>query len=152
MIHGEWVDSLRNVLASNESVNGSLQSATVVAGGTGYDNADILTVTGGTGTAATLNIVTDGSGVIISAGVQSAGEYSVDPTNPVSHTGGSGSSATFNLNIKGELSYAYGGQPTVDIIVFHLDYKEVRFSNYSLPASDSGLFVSQTIDRVYSNP
>ena len=145
-------DNFREVYAGNESVNGFLQSATVVTGGTGYDNADILTVTGGTGTAATLNITTDGSGVIVSAGVQSNGEYSVDPTNPVSHTGGSGSSATFNLNIKGEFEYTYGGTPTADIIIFHIDYKDLRFSNFSLPSSNSGLFVSQIVDRVYYNP
>ena len=145
-------NNFRDVYAGNESVNGFVQSATVSTGGSGYDNADILTVSGGTGTAATLNITTDGSGVIVSAGITSNGEYSVDPTNPVSHTGGSGTSAEFNLDIKGEFEYTYGGSPTADIIVFHLDYKDVRFSNYTLPSSDSGLFISQTIDRVYFNP
>jgi len=145
-------NNFRDVYAGNESVNGFVQSATVSTGGSGYDNADILTVTGGTGTAATLNITTDGSGVIVSAGITSNGEYSVDPTNPVSHTGGSGTGAEFNLDIKGEFEYTYGGSPTADIIVFHLDYKDVRFSNYTLPSSDSGLFISQTIDRVYFNP
>ena len=145
-------DNRRLILAGNEAVNGALQSATVVAGGTGYDNADILTVTGGTGTAATLNITTDGSGVVISAGVQTAGEYSSDPTSPAAHTGGSGSAATFNLNIRGEFEYTYGGSPIADVIIFHRNYKEVRFGRYTLPSSDSGLFISQIVDRVYTNP
>jgi len=146
------VDVANNLtVTKNESVNGTVQSVTVAAGGTGYDNADILTVSGGTGTAATLNITTDGSGVIVSAGVETAGEYSIDPTNPVSHTGGSGSSGTFNLNIKGSFEYAYGGTPIYDIVIFHLNYKESRFVNFPFPSANSGLLVSQVVDRVYLN-
>ena len=144
--------TLNQTIASTENVNGAVISASVVAGGSGYSNSDTLTITGGTGTSATLNIVTNGTGNVISASVATAGNYTVDPPNPASHTGGSGTGATFSLDIRGSFEYTYGGSPVYDIVVFHLDYKDVRFSNFSFPASDSSLFISQTIDRVYNNP
>jgi hypothetical protein len=39
------------------------------------------------------------SGVINSIAVLTGGEYTIDPTNPVSVTGGSGTGATFNLTM-----------------------------------------------------
>lgn len=149
----EFVDTSLNVIvAGNESTNGFIQSATVVNGGTGYSNSDTLTVSGGTGTAGTLSIVTDGSGTITAVSVASNGQYSADPINPVSTTGGSGAGASFNLVISGEFSYAYGGTPTYDIVVFHIDYKDLRFVDYTLPSTNSTLLVSQIPDRVYLNP
>jgi hypothetical protein len=69
---------------------------TVVSGGTGYTAGDVLTVVGGTGTAATITVSTVSGGVITAAAYATGGTYSVLPTLPVSVTGGTGSNATFN--------------------------------------------------------
>ena len=76
------------------------QTVTVQAAGTGYVVGNTLTVVGGTSsTAAQLRVDSiDGSGgVTATSFVNTAGAYSVLPTNPVSVTGGAGSSATFNI-------------------------------------------------------
>jgi hypothetical protein len=70
-------------------------SPTIVSGGTGYTVNDVLTVVGGTGTAATITVTTVSGGVITGANYATGGTYSVLPTLPVSVTGGTGSSATF---------------------------------------------------------
>lgn len=72
--------------------------AAVVNGGTSYTDGDILTVVGGTGTAATLK-VTAAAGVISTAVVQTGGLYTVFPTvAPATVTGGTGNDdATFTL-------------------------------------------------------
>lgn len=144
--------TLNQTIASVENVNGAVIGVTVTTGGTGYNVSDVLTVSGGTGTAATLTVTAVDSGAVTAVDITTAGNYTVDPPSPASVTGGSGSSATFTLNIRGSFDYSYGGSPTYDIVVFHLDYKDVRFSNFSFPASDSSLFISQTIDRVFNNP
>jgi hypothetical protein len=72
-------------------------SPTVTFGGTGYTVNDVLTLVGGTGTAATLTVTSVSSGVITAVTSASAGAYTVLPTSPVSVTGGTGSSATFTL-------------------------------------------------------
>jgi hypothetical protein len=72
---------------------------TVVSGGTGYTNGDVLTLSGGTFTvAATLTVTGVSGGVITSVSVAGAarGSYTVAPSNPISVTGGTGSGATFN--------------------------------------------------------
>jgi hypothetical protein len=147
------VDTTNNVIVAGvENVNGAVISVSIADGGTGYNNTDTLTVSGGTGTAATLNITTDGSGVIIDTSILTAGNYTVDPPNPVSTTGGSGTGAAFNLDIRGSFAYAYGGAPVYDIVVFHLDYKDIRFVDFAFPSSNSSLLISQIVDRVYANP
>lgn len=75
----------------------------VVAGGTGYTVNDILTVSGGTGTAATIIVNAAPSGVISNATIFSGGAYSILPGNPVSVTGGTGGDdATFTLAALGQ--------------------------------------------------
>jgi hypothetical protein len=76
----------------------STGGATIVSGGTGYSVNDVLTVSGGTGTAVQLTVATVSSGVITSVTITNFGSYSIAPTNPVSVTGGTGSGATFNLS------------------------------------------------------
>jgi len=76
----------------------STGGATIASGGTGYTVSDVLTVSGGTGTAVQLTVATVSSGVITSVTITNFGSYSTAPTNPVSVTGGTGSSATFNLS------------------------------------------------------
>jgi hypothetical protein len=74
-------------------------AVTIQSGGTGYTVGNVLTLVGGTNSAAaTLTVSTVSAGVITAVTVTSGGTaYSVLPTNPVSVTGGSGSGATFNV-------------------------------------------------------
>ena len=74
----------------------------IVSGGTGYTAGDILTVVGGTFTAAaTLKVITVSSGVITDLKVETMGAYSVPPTGTLTLTGGTGSSATCTLTFVG---------------------------------------------------
>lgn len=69
-------------------------------GGTGYTAGDVLSVSGGTGTAAQITVDTvDGSGVILTAHLSAIGDYTTTPSliNPV--TGGTGSGAEFVLTL-----------------------------------------------------
>lgn len=77
----------------------------VVAGGTGYSVNDIITVLGGTGTAATLRVTAETGGVIDPGGVsiETPGEYTVAPSNPVSVTGPGNDDATFDLFTHGRV-------------------------------------------------
>lgn len=68
----------------------------IVGGGTGYTAADILTVSGGTGTVTSqFRVITVSGGVITAAQMERAGSYSVPPTGTLSVTGGTGNGATF---------------------------------------------------------
>jgi hypothetical protein len=76
------------------------QTVTVQAAGTGYVVGNTLTVVGGTfSVAAQLRVdaIDGGGGVTAASFVNTAGAYSVLPTNPASVTGGAGSGATFNI-------------------------------------------------------
>lgn len=78
-------------------------NAVIADGGTGYTVNDVLTVQGGTGTAATITVNAAPSGIISSATVLSGGAYSVLPGNPVLVTGGTGGDdATFTLTSQGQ--------------------------------------------------
>lgn len=76
-------------------------SASVDTAGTGYVVGDVLTVAGGTGRAATLEVTAiGGSGDITTVRPQIPGEYSVDPTlSANSVTGGTGSGAAIDLTM-----------------------------------------------------
>lgn len=83
-------------------------SAAGLGTGTGYAVGNDLTVVGGTGSAAVLDVVSvDGSGAVksvrLNAGGGSPGAYSVLPTNPVSVTGGAGTGATFVLDFASDI-------------------------------------------------
>jgi hypothetical protein len=72
--------------------------ATVVSGGTGYTNGDVLTISGGTPSgAATYTVTGVSGGAVTSVSALNSGAYTTAPTNPVSVTGGTGSGATLNL-------------------------------------------------------
>jgi len=86
-----------------------LRAATIVSGGTGYTVGNVLTVVGGTGTAATLTVSTVSAGVITGVTVTSFGSYTALPSNPVSVTGGTGSGATFTA------TYAWAAGATLTI-------------------------------------
>ena len=67
-------------------------------GGNAYTVNDILTLVGGAfSTATQLKVTSVSGGVITGISLQTAGVYSVAPSNPVSCTGGTGNSATFNM-------------------------------------------------------
>lgn len=72
-------------------------STTIASGGTGYTVNDVLTVVGGTGSAAQITVATVSAGVITGITISTAGNYSATASNPVSVTGGTGSGATFNM-------------------------------------------------------
>ena len=137
----------------NENTTGQVQSVSIRDGGTGYTVNDVLTVVGGTGTAATLTVDAVSGGVITAVSITSIGDYSVNPINPVSVTGGTGSGAQFALTISGSISYSYNATAGqfVDIIIFHKNYKEIRFSNFELDTASQTIPVQQITDRVYSN-
>lgn len=78
--------------------SGSISTATVSAGGTGYTVGDVLTIVGGTkATAATLTVATLSGSAVATVTVSNVGNYWTFPTEPVSVTGGTGSGATFNF-------------------------------------------------------
>lgn len=75
-------------------------SATVAAAGTGYVQGDILTVVGGTGTAATFEVATvDVGGEVLTVTLVGAGSYTALATNPVATTTNSvaGTDATLTV-------------------------------------------------------
>ena len=80
----------------------TVTGAAIAGGGTGYTVSDVLTVVGGSGTAATLTVTSVAGGVIDGISVTTAGDYSAPPSNPVSVTGGTGTSATFNLTLSSD--------------------------------------------------
>jgi len=77
----------------------TVSAAAVSAGGSGYVVGDLLQVSGGTGTAATLMVTAVSAGAVTSASVISAGAYTSVPGNPASTVSlsGVGTAATFNL-------------------------------------------------------
>ena len=78
----------------------SLASAGISSGGTGYVEGDILTIAGGTSTAAAqVEVITVSSGVITAVRVHNSGAYSANPTSPNSATGGTGSGASLTLTM-----------------------------------------------------
>jgi hypothetical protein len=95
-------------------------TAPIAGGGTGYTVGNVLTISGGTGTAGTLTVTSVSAGVITAVSVAGGGSYSVTPANPVSVTGGTGSGATFNLTYGVNTAFTitnagsgYVEQPTV---------------------------------------
>lgn len=88
------------------SVSGmGVASVSVVAGGTGYTNGDVLTIVGlGAGTAATITVTNAIGGVIQAGGVSitTAGDYStVTDVTALAVTGGTGNNdATFDVVLK----------------------------------------------------
>lgn len=80
------------------------ETVAINAAGTGYTPLDVLTLVGGTGTAATIRVDTvGGGGDIATFTVLTTGQYSVLPgTAAVAVTGGTGTNATFNIDYEVE--------------------------------------------------
>lgn len=88
--------------------NSAVVTAKLVSAGSGYLAADVLTIAGGTGTAAQITVDAVSGGAITAFTVTNRGSYSVLPTYaPATVTGGTGSSATFYL------SWSQAASPTV---------------------------------------
>lgn len=55
----------------------------------------------------------------------------------------------------GETEFSYGADKVgtvVDILIFHVEYLPVVIADYTLPATDVSIPISQVFDRVYENP
>lgn len=66
--------------------------------GTGYVVGNVLTVVGGTGTAATYRVTSVGaSGAVTGIDLVSSGDYTVQPTSPMLTTGGAGTGCRLQL-------------------------------------------------------
>lgn len=105
----EFGDFLRCVTWDGSTEGAKILTAVVVAGGgTGYTVGDVLTLAGGTGTAATITVSAVSGGVITAVTITSVGSYTVAPTSPNSATGGTGSGATFTVTVD---NYVYIAKP-----------------------------------------
>jgi hypothetical protein len=80
-------------------------SAVVAVGGADYAEGDVLTVVGGTGTAATFEVATvDGAGgAVLTVTLLNAGSYTALPTNPVTTTTDSAAGAGATLTVTYEV-------------------------------------------------
>lgn len=97
---------------AQDASDATVVAAAVVSGGTGYAVNDVLTVVGGTFTvAAQVKVTAVSAGVITAVSIQTAGAYTVQPSNPVATTvgGGTGTGATFNLTFQGTTFYGDTG-------------------------------------------
>jgi len=154
IINLDDVINFNKELAGNDQIHGLVIAATIADGGSGYSNGtQTLTVVGGTGTAATIEVTVAGGIVTSVDGITTAGDYTANPPTPSTTTGGGGTGCTLRLTIRGTFSYAYdaASTPNVAIIVFHLDFKEVRIEQL-LSSSDASIPIQQTTDRVFNNP
>lgn len=82
------------------TLNMKAVSATVVAGGSGYNVGDTITLAGGTNTTPViLTVATVSTGAVATVTVTQAGNYSALPASPVAQgsTSGSGTGATFTV-------------------------------------------------------
>ena len=88
--------------------NSAVVTAKLVSAGTGYTVADVLTISGGTGTSAQITVDAVNGGAITAFTVTNRGSYSVLPTyTPATVTGGTGTTATFYL------AWSQAASPTV---------------------------------------
>lgn len=67
---------------------------TINAGGSGYTVGDVLTASGGTGTAFTVTVTAVSSGAVTEFMMKTGGSYTAIPSSPISFTGGTGTGAT----------------------------------------------------------
>lgn len=96
----------REPWAGDASAVRQVLAVLVAAAGTGYVVGDVLSVDGGTGTAALVEVLTiGGSGDILTLKVLHTGYYSEDPTSPAAMTAvsGVGVNATLTLTIVDQL-------------------------------------------------
>ena len=94
----------------------NLATVAVAAGGTGYAVNDVLTLVGGTGTAAQVRVTTVAAGVITGVTKISGGAYTVNPGSPNSPTGGSGTGASLTVTFVVERGYLKAQKAMMDLL------------------------------------
>ena len=137
----------KHVVTANNYAE-KVYDCTVVAGGTGYANADTVVFTnagGSTGSNAAATIVTDGSGVIQSCTLTDNGkEYGIAPTVSVTSNTGSGASITCELggwitipeNIIGAIRiFPIGFSQSSTQSIFNIRYQIALNDLYNLTSS-----------------
>ena len=84
----------RQVLGTRQEIT----AVTISTAGSNYQTGDVLTLSGGIGTSATVRVTgVSSGGVVTSVEIVSSGEYITPPANPVTSSGGSGTGAEFNI-------------------------------------------------------
>ena len=155
IINLDDVENFNKELTGNDQIHGEVIKVDIADGGSGYAVNDVLTVVGGTGTAATITVTSVNATVVDGVTITTVGDYTANPPTPATTTvvpsGGTG--CELRLTVAGEFEYAYDATftPLVAIIVFHLNFREVRIEQ-NLAASDSSIPIQQSIDRTYNNP
>ncbi|MGH8462460.1 MAG: beta strand repeat-containing protein [Stenotrophobium sp.] len=117
----------------------AIASATVVAGGAGYQNGDILTLAGGSSTTAAQLKVTSAT-LVGTVAVSSGGTYSTAPGNPASTTDTTNprpTNATFNLTqVKlGTVLLSVGGQSLRIVLGTGNTITALNTTQYQVPYS-----------------
>lgn len=98
------------------------QYVTVADGGASYTVGDVLTITGGTGTAPTFTVGTVDDGVVTGVTVTTDGDLSVAPANPASTSGGTGTGATLNVEYTSNIIVPGAGQATAGTGEYYVPY------------------------------
>lgn len=94
-----------------------LATVAVNSGGTGYAVDDILTIVGGTGSAATVRVTSESGGVIDGVSIETSGSYTVNPSTPNSATGGGGSSVSLDVGFATEETWLMVAKALMDAAV-----------------------------------
>jgi hypothetical protein len=114
-----------------------------------------INVIGGTGN---FSYKTEGATVVINTGkTLTLTGIQADSEVTIMRAGDDSSAAelhhTETVASSGEVVFSYNtGGVNVDILIMHLDYEPFVLENYTLPAADASLPITQIEDRVYSNP
>jgi hypothetical protein len=94
----DYIDLSNDIVAAVTATSLDTVAIDGTDASTGYVAGDILTIAGGTGTAATIEVVSvDGGGALTAVRIDSAGVYSAGPSTPNSPTGGTGSGAALAI-------------------------------------------------------
>ena len=104
----EYGDYILAAPVNSSGVEGAaiLLGATLISGGTAYSPGDILTLAGGTGTPASIKVLTTSSGVIATYAINAVGSYTANPSSPNSPTGGTGTGASFSIVVSNQVAIA----------------------------------------------
>ena len=128
-------------------------SFSIQAPGSGYLTNDVLTLTGGTGTPATIEVTgTNSAGAITNFSLLTAGSYTAEPPNPVSVTGGNGSGATFNAILgvpSGKQTFALGTHSSYTISVAKTGVGSPALITTSPGFTPRGVAVNQRAESPY---
>ena len=119
------------------TVKAGALSAVIAAGGTTYVVGAVLTLTGGTGTAATFIVTGVTLGVVTTVAMLTPGLYAIVPANPVSTTGGGANNCTLTV------TWADG----TDIVL-----NDLLFGKGFADAANNGLHVAKAGATAYAVP